>query len=307
MKFLMKKRTLALCLALCLMLSLSGCNKTEVVSSVPSSLSSVAVIKPAKLPRMDGSTALIPFAEALAQEIEGLSKEDAEESILFNTTSSSYLNLANWTTDLILAYPADEDTLETVKGLGVELEYHEIGRDALVFLVNASNAAQGMTTVQIQDIYQGKITSWKEVGGADEEILAFQRPDASGSQALMKKLVMKNLPLKNAPVNLRPHSMFDLVTELSAYRNEGGALGYSVYYYVNSMVANDAFKLLQVDGVAPGNDTIASAQYPFTSPFYAVVRKSSRSDSAERQLLNWILSPEGRKLLEDTGYVPIAQ
>lgn len=255
------------------------------------------------LPRLDGSTANIPLASLILQRVTKLSEEQVESRVGFSTTPNAYINLIYDSTDLLLVYEADKSVKQQIKESETELEYHTIGKDALVFITNENNPVQSLTTAQIRDIYQGKIKNWKEVGGEDAVIEAFQRPDTSGSQALMVKLVMKGYKLMQAPTQYYPSEMGMLVDAVAEYNNSGNALGYSVFYYASTMYEKPGLKFLAVDGVAPSNASIKDGSYPFINEFYAVVRKDAPNGGNIRKLLDWILSDEGKKAVQDAGYV----
>lgn len=255
------------------------------------------------LPKLDGSTANIPMAVLMVQRLLDIPEDEAEPMIDFSTTPYAYMALAHGSADLLLVYEADENTKLILADMGAELEYHPIGRDALVFITNEGNPVTSLTVAQLQDIYQGKITNWQALGGENKTIEAYQRPVMSGSQALMVKLVMGDLPLMEAPTERYPHEMSGLINLLANYNNEKNALGYSVYYYVQNMYNLPGLRLMAVDGVAPSEQTIADGSYPFINEFYAVIRKNEPKDSKTRQLLNWILSDEGKQAIRDAGYV----
>lgn len=320
----MKKRfligTAVLCV-LCFLPSFAGCRRgaaSSEPSSIPETTSSRAgetsstgaadgpPFTRKNLPRLDGSTANIPMAALMVQRLLGVSAEEADTLIDFSTTPNAYLALIEKEADLLLVYEADESIKKQIQQSGVELEYHPIGRDALVFLTNQENPVISLTTRQIQDIYRGKITNWSALGGEDKTIEAYQRPEKSGSQALMVKLVMKDLPLMEAPTDRYPAGMGDLIDVLATYENKGNALGYSVYYYASNMYALPELRLLAVDGVTPSSETIADASYPFLNEFYAVIRKSEPENGSTRRLLNWVLSDEGKQAMEDAGYVSVS-
>ena len=255
------------------------------------------------MPRLDGSTANIPMAVLMTQRLVGVSAEEADARLNFSTTPYSYKALVDGDADLLLVYEADTETRAMIMASGVELEYYSIGRDALVFLTNEGNPVTNLTTQQIQEIYQGNIVNWKEVGGEDQVIEAYQRPVKSGSQALMVKLVMKDLPLMQAPTDRYPHEMGGLLDALAGYANTRNALGYSVYYYAKNMYNLPGLRLMAVDGVTPSEETIANGSYPYLNDFYAVIRKNEPEDGNVRRLLNWILSDEGKQAIQDAGYV----
>ncbi len=256
-------------------------------------------------PRIDGSTATIPLSENIAADLLALSAAEAKLFIKHNTTHNAYVNLIDGQADLILVTEPSADELKLAADRKIELEVIPIVKEAFVFLVNKDNPVNIITQKQIQEIYQGLITNWKTLGGPDKAIIAYQRPDNSGSQTLMQAMVMKGLKLAPAPTELKPEEMSGLIEKIAAYDNSDRAIGYSVFYYANSMYSKETIKFIQVDGIEPNNQTISSGTYPYTSAYYAVLKKSEPAESNARKLLAWILSAEGQKLAETSGYVPL--
>jgi len=260
---------------------------------------------PADFPRMDGSTANIPLGKLVLQRTTGLDAATADNSVQFSTTPYAYENLADGNADLLLAYEPDTETRAKVDPGGKVLEFSPIGRDALVFVTNESNPVKDLTSDQVRDIYTGKITSWSQVGGPDAPIVAFQRPEKSGSQALMRKLVMQGTDMTAPPEELVAAEMGDLVDGVAAYDNTGTALGYSVYYYVTNQYAVDGIRLMTIDGVAPTNTTIADGTYPWVNDFYVVIRADEPATSPARQVFDWMNTDAGRQTVTDAGYVAL--
>ncbi|ETA82218.1 PstS family phosphate ABC transporter substrate-binding protein [Youngiibacter fragilis] len=256
-------------------------------------------------PRVDGSTATIPLSQGFASELLGLSEAESKAFIKHNTTHNAYVNLMDGKADIIFVTEPSVEELTMAKDKGIELEVVPVVKEAFVFLINVDNPVDVLTQKQIQDIYQGKIVNWKDIGGPDKEIIAYQRPDNSGSQTLMLSQVMKGLEIAKAPVELKPADMSGLIEVIAAYDNSDKAIGYSVYYYANSMYSKDTIKFVKVDGVEPDNKNISSDAYPYTSAYYAVLKKTEAKDSGARDLLEWILSGDGQKVSEDSGYVPL--
>ncbi len=262
------------------------------------------IMNRSSFPKLDGSTANIPLAQMIAKKVIGLTDKEVDRVIRFNTTPDAYINLITKKADLLLVYEAAEDTQKQIDESGVELEYHDIGKDALVFLVNEKNPVESLTTQQIKDIYTGKIKNWKELGGEDMEIQAFQRNATSGSQALMSKLVMGEATMADAPKEKMPTEMGELLDDLAKYNNEGNAIGYSVYYFAKNMYKTSGLKFIAVNDTEPNNETIAAGTYPFVNPFFAVLRADEKEGSQVRKLADWLLSEDGKALIEESGYVP---
>ena len=104
----------------------------------------------------------------------------------------------------------------------------------------------------------------------------------------------------------RIEEMGGLVDEIvKPYDNSSDAIGYSYYYYVNSMYIKEGIKLLGVDGVIPSDETIKDGTYPVTRPTYLVIRKDSAKDSVARRLVKYFVSNEGQQAIANAGYVPI--
>ena len=256
-------------------------------------------------PRVDGSTANLPLMIKVLSAVTGLSETEAEGFAHASTTPNAYINLLERNADLLLVYEPAHNTKEIINASPVDLEFIPIGRDALVFIANERNPVTGLTQAQLIDIYTDKIRDWSAVGGTHGSILAFQRVAESGSQALFIKLLMGTTVPMPAPTELAPGEMGELIEKLAEYNNTGEALGFSVYYYAKNMYVKPGLKMLEVDGVAPGNDTIADGSYPLVNDFYAVIRKNEPANSPARALAQWLTTPEGKRCISDAGYVPI--
>ena len=287
----------------------SGAPASSAASEVPPE----PVLRVDEFPITDGSTACIPLIAQIMADTTGLDLETARSAVTTNTTAQAWRNLGLYgnnygdSVKLIIAYEAPESVKEELKADGDPLEQKAIGRDALVFIVNEENPVQSLTQQQLRDIYAGRITSWKDVGGVDSPIVAFQRGVDSGSQTLFKKLLIDkgDGQLMAAPTELAPADMGGLVDSIAEYNNSANAIGFSVYYYIDQMYSKPGLRLLAVDGVTPGNDTIADESYPLCNEFYAVVHADAAPDSPQRKVYDWLDTDEGRRCIEKAGYVAV--
>lgn len=252
-------------------------------------------------PKVDGSTATAPLAEAFEANFKG--KKIDEVNVEHSKTHKAYEKLINKELDLILVTSPSEDEEKLAEKANVELEVTKVVNEGFVFFLNKNNPVNSLTVEQIQKIYSGEITNWKEVGGNDEEIIAYQRPKNSGSQTGMLDLVMKDKKIKDAPKEDIAMTMSDIIDAVSNYDNKESAIGYSYYYYANTMYLSDEIKLLKVDGVEPNNDTIKNGEYPILTAYYIVNRKDDINSEAESLKEN-MLSTRGQKVAEEAGYVP---
>ena len=292
-------------------------NSPAAASSQPASSSVSDSAVPAEpiltmeeFPLTDGSTACIPLIAHIMADTTGMDLETAEGCVSTNKTSQAWRNLGLYSdgdfgTRLIIAYEPSETVKEELKSDGVPLDQKPIGRDALVFIVNDSNPVKSLTQQQLKDIYAGKITNWKEVGGEDLEIVPFQRGENSGSQTMFQKLLIQDGPLMDAPTELKPTEMGGLVDSIASYNNSANAIGFSVYYYIDQMYSQPGLRLLSVDNVTPSNESIADQSYPLRNDFYAAIRQDSGADTPERKVYDWLSTDAGYSCIENAGYVAV--
>lgn len=265
------------------------------------------IFSPDDIPRLDGSTTTVPLAMAILQDVYGLGPNEAESLICFSKTTNAYMNLLYGKTDLLIVGESNETVQEEKDKLGFEWEKEVFALDAFVFLVNEENPVDSITIEEARKIYTGEITNWKELGGRDEEIVAFQRNQGAGSQTLMEKLVMQGEPMIEAPKEYLIGSMNSLIEAVKNYDNSSNAIGYTVYYYAEEMRMAQGLKLLFVEGVPPTNATIRAGAYPLISSKYVVMNKNEAEDSSTRKLFDYLLTEDGQKLIAGNGYVSVIE
>ena len=185
----------------------------------------------------------------------------------------------------------------------VSLDSRPVALDAFVFLLNSSNPVETLTIEQIRDIYSGRIVNWREAGGPDAAIRPYQRNRNSGSQELMQKLVMKERAMIKAPDLLVETLMSSSI--LTIHKDVQG-IGYSVYYYQNSWRRRAAPRRVRLRMSCRRSETIRSRRYPFVTEVYVVVRRDLPPEHPARRLRDWLLSPTGQRMVEQTGYVAVS-
>lgn len=124
----------------------------------------------------------------------GETREEVGDLVQFSKTTQAYRELMWGNADLLIVGEPNEEIQAEMKEAGFQWEMSPFATDAFVFVVNEDNPVDSITVAQARDIYTGKITNWKELGGEDRAIVPFQRNAEAGSQALMEKLVMGASP-----------------------------------------------------------------------------------------------------------------
>ena len=267
--------------------------------------SSLKFDKDDDLPVLDGAAALVPiyasvidqcYPEGCVTYEGGVFSDDnyygenfaADSAMKYQNTIRGFDSLVDGGVDLFFTAHPSQAQMDSAAQKGVELEIVPVGKEAFVFFVNSHNPVSGLTVDQIRAIYRGQITNWKEVGGIDSLIYPITRIKDSGSQTMMEAF-MKNDMIEQKPL-------------LSIF---GKSIGYSFRYYLNGMVGDEGVKMLDVNGVYPDEDNIRNGSYPITADFYVVYRKDNANPNIKR-LVDWLLSDEGQRLIEATGYVGVS-
>ena len=245
------------------------------------------------IPTIDGAAGLLPiyasFVESIYPEdsvIYNGESYDNASAMHYTNTRGAYKDIVDGNCDLIVCVQPSDEQLKYAADNGVELEMVEIGKDAFVFIVNDNNPVSDITVDQIRGIYSGEITNWSELGGPNVPIAAMHRNEGSGSQTALEKL-MGDIPV---------------VPDYTVLF--GSPIGFSFRYYVTGMLAEGGVKMLSVDGIEPDIANIASNAYPVTSSIYVIYRKGETNENVYKAV-DFMLSPEGQKIVEDSGYVPI--
>ncbi len=260
------------------------------------------------LPLLDGATALYPVYAAFAQAVYAEEDFVLGETIRCTNTAGAYSALIAGERDIIFCAGPSATQRAAAEEAGVELCLTPIGREAFVFVAAKGNPVDGLTSQQIYNIYTGKTALWSTLGWEEGgRILAFRRPETSGSESGLTNLVMQGRPLL-APQPLPDSSLVgtnSLMKQITVeWQGVQPALGYSYRFYAETMYANPGAKLLEIDGYAPNDENIRSGKYPFVGEVYAVT--IGEPQGRAKQLLDWILSPEGQTLVERSGYAPLA-
>ena len=257
-------------------------------------------------PRLDGATAAYPVYAAMAQAIyEGLDSNTASNYIKSTNTRNAYERLINGEIDIFFGAQPSKQQLELAKSNGVALNLTPIAKEAFVFFVNSDNPIDSLTLEQIQDIYQKNISNWKELGGNNESIMAFQRPEGSGSQTIMLAMVLNGKELPKPLLEESAAGMGGIISGVAAYRNYTSAIGYSFRYFATGMNANENVKLLKINGIEPTIENIRNGTYPLTVDTYTVTLDNKPENKNTQILIDWILSEQGQDFIEECGYVRV--
>jgi phosphate transport system substrate-binding protein len=208
--------------------------------------------------------------------------------------------LINGSTDICNASrPMKASERESLKSrystLGVEIKS---AKDGLSVYLNETNPVEDLSLDQLNKIYTGGITNWKDVGGPDAKIVVYGRENNSGTYVFFRDNVLKgkdytstmqSLPGTAAVVNAVAKDKFGI-----GYG--GAAYGKGIKFARIKKDANSA-------GVAPSEETIKDGTYPLSRYLYMYLR--NRPTGELKQYIDWTLSPEGQAIVTQVGYFPV--
>ena len=167
--------------------------------------------------------------------------------------------------------------------------------DGVCLIVHTSNPVKQLTKEQVKAIYTGKVTNWKEVGGADLPIVAISRDTSSGTYEVFHQLAIDSDKLgdKIEYANSNPQ----IFTRVST---TNGAIGYVGLGFVKTGVS-----AVRYEGVMPTKQTISKGTYKLARPLYLFTDGYPELGSTLMQFCNFFLTEEGHAIIEAKGFVPL--
>jgi phosphate transport system substrate-binding protein len=238
-----------------------------------------------------GSTTVLPIAQKAA-EVFMNNNAGAEISVRGGGSGVGIASIIDGTCDIADSSRAIKDTeLDKAVNNGRNLKANVIAMDGICVIVNTSNSVSALTINQISDIYTGKISNWKELGGSDKKIVVISRDSSSGTFEAFGTLVLNNQ-------KVRPDALLQASNQAIAaiVSTTPGAIGYVGLGYMSSSV-----KAVEVNGVKASKETVLSNQYPIGRPLFMYTNGAPKG--LAKQFIDFILSAEGQKLVEEEGFV----
>ncbi|MFP4141531.1 MAG: phosphate ABC transporter substrate-binding protein [Planctomycetota bacterium] len=245
--------------------------------------------------QIEGSTTVGPIADAFA---EAFMDEHDDVKVTVKKTGSG---------DGVAALIDDRCDIATASRFMKEGEFkkaidnkvlpvaHVVAMDGVCVVLNNRNNVNALTTEQIRNIYLGKFTNWKQVGGPDLKIIAISRDTSSGTFETFHNLVMNKEKM---------HSSVETVASNPACHarvtSTAGAIAYVGLGFVDSKV-----KAVKVDGVMPNRRTVASGKFPIARPLFMFTNGYPKLGSLIHEFVTYHLTEKGQEIITAKGFVPL--
>ncbi len=242
-----------------------------------------------------GSTTVLPVAQGT---LEAYMKANpgVQMSLSGGGSGEGVKALIDKTTDIAnSSREIKKEEIALAETKGVKPVAHVVAFDAIIPVVNPKNKITNLSIDQLSQIYQGKITNWKEVGGEDLKIVVISRDSSSGTFESWDHFVMKK-----AKVTPRAQMLASNGALVTAVAKNRYAIAYLGIGYVNKSV-----KPLQVNGITASIQTAMSKEYPFSRELYMYTNGEPTGDVAK--YIKFVKSAEGQKIVAKEGFVPLVE
>lgn len=244
---------------------------------------------------IEGSTTVLPIIQKAA---EVFMKKNPQADILVRGGGSGVgiASLLDKSCDIAMASrPMREREYQKAAGRGVEPKAHIISLDAIAVIVHPSNPINEISKKQLKDIYTGKISDWSKLGWDKRKIVVVSRDTASGTYEAFSSLALDSAKVRpDALVQASNQTIANLVATTP------NAIGYVGIGYLTKDV-----KALKVDNVAPTKENTISKKYPLSRVLYLYT--NGTPTGIIKEFIDFVLSKEGQKIVDEVGFVPLSE
>ncbi len=211
-----------------------------------------------------------------------------------NGTNSGIQNLLDGKVSMaVSSRPLTPNELQTLQAI-------PIARDALAVAIGSNNPFQaGLTLTQLKQIFQGEITNWSQVGGANQPIRVINRAASSGTHSFFQDVVLLGEPFAPDGANFSTAQRDETTALLQALGSDG-----ITYASVTQTANQQTVRSLPIDGIAPTDQAaVKTGSYPISRVTYLVTQK--QTSPAVKEFVELALSPTGQQIVSRLGFTPI--
>ena len=254
---------------------------------------------------LDGSTTVGPIAKAFAEYYMSVNP-DVNVTVSESGSGNGAKSIMNGVCDIAnMSRFMKEKEFAAAVANGVQPVAHVVALDGLPILVHPGNPVSDLTVEQVRKIYKGEITNWKDVGGANKEIVVISRDTNSGTYETFHGLVMTH--------KVDGEKIKEKIKDGAEYVGSNGAVRQRVQSTPNAIgfaglgFVDKSVKALKINEVYPSQDTVCSGQYPISRPLFMFTNGYPKLGSHVYRFVTLHLSEKGQEIIEDIGFVPVTK
>lgn len=219
-------------------------------------------------------------------------------------SSTGFKALMKGNTDLAMASRRIKDKeVELLKSrygyLRSKSTEHIIGMDGLAVIINPANPLDSLNTDQLAQLFAGKISNWKQLGGEDLAVKIFARDANSGTWDSFKSMVLKKHGVKLSPLATRIESSIELSDSVSKERGAIGFIGLPYVLRAKAVAVSDGTG----QPIYPTSFTISTEDYPLVRRLYIYEPSTINTASDAHRFISFALSKAGQEVVKKVGFI----
>ncbi len=246
--------------------------------------------------KIKGSDTVLPLSQ---REAEAYGKKGGKVSVTGGGSGVGIAALIDGSTDIAQASRKMKFSEKgKMQQSGRQAKEVVIAYDALAVVINSDNKVSQLTREQLEGIFTGKITNWKQVGGDDMKIVVYSRETSSGTYEFFKEHVLKNKNYMSSVLSMPATGAI-----IQSVKQTKGAIGYVGLAYINKDVKAVKVSFDGKNFVAPSVATAKNKTYPIVRPlmYYYEVKNANKVKS----YIDFVLSAEGQSIVDKVGYISL--
>ena len=173
-----------------------------------------------------------------------------------------------------------------------------VARDGVTIYVHESNPVPALTVAQVRDIYMGKVTNWKQVGGKDATILLYGRENSSGTYGFFKEVVLENHDFSD-----RLQALPGTSAVVNAVSKDPNGVGYGGAAYAKGVKEVPLKTDEKAPAIVPSLASVTNGSYALSRYLFFYTRQKPAGDV--KKFVDWVLSPAGQEIVGKVGYYPL--
>jgi len=243
--------------------------------------------------RIDGSTTVLPIAQKAA-EVFMKKHGDIKVFVSGSGSGTGIKAIIDGTTNIATSSrEAKDKEIASAKGKGVTLMGHKVALDGIVPVIHPSMKIDNVTMEQLRDVYNGKIKSWKELGGPDRPISVVSRDTSSGTYEVWEEKVLKGDKVRADALLVASNGQAVQTVAQNRF-----AIGYIGIGYVDKSI-----KVLSVNGKTATPASVRDNSWPIARPLFMYTNGKPAGTIAK--FIDFVLSADGQKIVNEVKYVSI--
>jgi phosphate transport system substrate-binding protein len=268
-------------------LLLAACGPTAAPTRAPATQSTSADSLSGTI-TVAGSTTVQPLAEELAQAFIA-ANPDVKIDVQGGGSSVGVKSAGQGTADI---GTASREIKDSEKADFPTLKIYTIAIDGIAIVAHPDVGVADLTVEQVRDIFSGKITNWKDVGGADSLIIVVSREEGSGTRGAFEELVMGEEPILDTAILQSSNGAVRTTVSTTP-----DSIAYLSFGYLDRSV-----KALMIGGVEATTANVLNKSYPISRPLNMLTNGDPQG--AVKAWLDWILGPDGQTIVGQ-DYIPV--